>query len=238
MQKTTGLSNPILVVVSFLIIIFCFSKNYDGCLKNLAKIETTKEFRKKVAHNKAVAHFYKSGSKNYVEFRKSLDDIIGEMPNTSVEAFDLKDLSLAVPLFNKAVIHFQLRQPLAAWKSLYVLLKHLDVLDTSVAQRIGLLAIQLMLNLYQPRKAEAIVTLLKVRLCSTDELFGGKVGAEQLDLNLKKSLDLSKMVKPLDQFKWMFRLYEMRSKIMNGKAVMILPEEVSSRNRIQTHESL
>lgn len=204
---------------------FC-SKNYDGCLKSLAKIEATKEIRKKVAHNKAVAHFYKNGLKNYVAFRKSLDDIIGELPNTSVEAFDIKDLSLAVPLFNKAVIHYQLRQPLAAWKSLYVLLKHLDALDTMVAQKIGLLAIQLMLNLYQTKKAEAIITLLKVRLCTTADLFGGK-DINELDLNLEKALDLSDTVKSLDQFKWMFRLYEMRWKVMNGKTVLIPAEEVS-----------
>lgn len=162
--------------------------------------------------------------KNYVEFRKSLDDLIGELPNT--ESFDIKDLSLAVPLFNKAIIHYQLRQPSAAWKSLYVLLRHLDALDTVVAQKIALLGVQLMLNLYQPKKAEAIITLLKVRLGSTADLFGGKTG-DGLNLKLEKPLDLSDTVKSLEQFKWMFRLYEMRSKVMNRKPVVIPPEGVS-----------
>lgn len=189
-------------------------------------MDSAKETRKKVAHNKAVVQFYKNGLKNYVEFRKSLDDIIGDLPNTSVEAFDIKDLSLAVPLFNKAVICYQLRQPLAAWKSLHVLLKHLDAFDTLVAQKIGLLAIQLMLNLNQPKKAEAIITLLKLRLSSTTDLLGGTDEDDELDLTIGKEVNTSHLVKPLDQFRWMFRLYKMRSRIMNGKAVLVPPEEV------------
>lgn len=177
-------------------------------------------------HNKAVVGFYQSGLKNYNEFRKCLDDIIGEMPNLSIQAFDIKDLSLGIPLFNKAVVLFQLRQSLAALKILLVLLKHLDAFDTEFAQKIGLLAIQLVLNLNQPKKAEAIITLLKLRLSTTTDLLTGSDEDDDPNLLLDKNIELSKAHKPLDQFRWMFRLYKMRSKVLNEKSVVIPNEEV------------
>lgn len=188
-------------------------------------MEETKETKKKIQHNKAVAEFYRGGLKEYVKFRKSLDDIIGETPNTNIDAFDLKDLSLVVALFNQAVIAYQLRQSLSAWKIIHVLLKHMDAFDTTVAQKIGLLAIHLMLNLNQPRKAEAIITLLKIRLSTTDLLCGSD-DEEEGDLLLEKNIEKTKTVKCLDEFRWMCRLYKMRSKILNGKIIVVPNEEV------------
>lgn len=190
-------------------------------------MDATKETQRKITHNKAVVQFYKSGLNNYAEFRKCLDDIIGDIPNTSIDAFDIKDLSLAVPLFNKAVICYQLRQPIAAGKCLYVLLKHLDAFDTVFAQKIGLLAIQLMLNMNQPKKADATITLLKLRLSSAADLLTGVDEDDELELPLDKNADTSNTAKSLDEFKWMFRLYKIRSRIMNGRTVVVPIEEVN-----------
>lgn len=203
-----------------------FSDDYDSCLENLSKIKPTKEIERKILHNKAVVEFYRNGLKNYNEFRKCLDDIIGELPNLSVQAFDFKDLSLAIPLYNKAVVLFQLRQPHAALKIILVLLKHLDALDIELAQKIGLLAIQLVLNLNQPKKAEAIITLLKLRLSSSSDLLSGSDEDEESNLSLEKTIKLNRTHKPLNEFRWMFRLYRMRSKVLNEKSVTIPNEEV------------
>lgn len=175
-------------------------------------------------HNKAVVEFYRDDLNNYNEFLKCLDEIIGEMPNLSVQAFDIKDLSLAIPLFNKAVVLFQLRQSQAALKIVLVLLKHLDAFDIELAQKIGLLAIQLVLNLNQPKKAEAIITLLKLRLSSSTDLISDE--DDETNLLLDKNIEASKTLKPLNEFRWMFRLYRMRSKVLNVKSVLIPNEEV------------
>lgn len=201
-----------------------FSQNYESCLEKLSKIKPMKDAEKKILHNKTVVEFYRSGCKSFNEFRKSLDDIIGEMPNMSIQAFDIKDLSLALPLYNKAVVLFQLRQSLASLKIVLVLLRHLDSFDTTLAQKVGLLAIQLVLNLNQPKKAEAIITLLKLRLSSSSDLMSD--GDDEPNLLLEKNIELSKEHKPLDQFRWMFRLYKMRSKVLNEKTVLIPNEEV------------
>lgn len=190
-------------------------------------------------HNKAVVEFYRDDLKNYNEFRKCLDEIIGEMPNLSVQAFDIKDLSLAIPLFNKAVILFQLRQSQAALKILLVLLKHLDAFDVELAQKIGLLAIQLVLNLNQPKKAEAIITLLKMRLSTSTDLLSGSDEDDEPNLLLDKIVEPSiKTVKSLNEFRWMFRLYKMRSKVMNEKSVLIPNEEVSVKKSSFLRETL
>lgn len=148
------------------------------------------------------------------------------MPNLSIQAFDIKDLSLAIPLFNKAVVLFQLRQCMAALKIVLVLLRHLDSFNTTVAQKIGLLAIQLVLNLNQPKKAEAIITLLKLRLSSSTDLLSGSDEDEEPNLLLDKNIEVSREHKSLDEFRWMFRLYKMRSKVLNKKTVLIPNEEV------------
>lgn len=212
------------------------SENYESCLEKLSKIKPTKEIEKKILHNKAVVEFYRSGFKSFHEFRKTLDDIIGEIPNISIQAFDIKDLSLALPLFNKAIVLFQLRQSVASLKIVLVLLKHLDAFDTTVAQRIGLLAIQLVLNLNQPKKAEAIITLLKLRLSTSSDLLIGSEEDDEANLLLEKNIEPIRTAKPLDQFRWMFRLYKMRSRVLNEKSIVIPNEEVSAAFRISVNK--
>lgn len=213
-----------------------FSRYYESCLEKLSKIPATKETEKKIAHNKAVAKYYWSRQKDYNEFHKCLDDIIGEMPNMSIQAFDIKDPSLAIPMFNKAVILFQQRQPMAALKIVLAIFKHLDAFDTEVAQKIGLLAIQLVLNLNQPKKAEAIITLLKLRLSSASDLLSGSDEDEEPNSLLDKTIEPIRTLKPLDEFRWMFRLYKMRSKVLNEKTVLIPNEETPEMLVLKAHQ--
>lgn len=215
-----------------------FRRYYDSCLEKLSKIPATKETEKKIAHNKAVVKFYRSRLRDYNEFHKCLDDIIGEMPNMSIQAFDIKDPSLAIPMFNKAVILSQQRQPMAALKIVLAIFKHLDAFDTEVAQKIGLLAIQLLLNLNQPKKAEAIITLLKLRLSSASDFLTGSDEDEEANLLSDKTIAIepSRTLKPLDEFRWMFRLYTMRSKVLNEKTVLIPNEETPEMLVLKAHQ--
>lgn len=191
---------------------------------------------KKIVHNKAVAEFYQSGLKDHSEFNKCLDGIVGDLPNFNVDVFDIKDLTLVIPLFNKAILLYQLRKPLAALKIIFVLLKHLDALDTTVAERIGLLAIQLMLNLNQPKKAEAIITLLKLRLSSNSDLLTDE-DDELSDLMFEKRTEMVKQTaKPIEEFQWMHRLYKLRSKILNEKPVGVPNEESPEMLVLKAHQ--
>lgn len=179
--------------------------------------------------NKAVAEFYKSDFKRYEQFRQRLNELIGDVSSNNDDVIDIKDIAILIPLFNKSILLYQLRQPLAALKILLVLLRHLDLVEVTVAQRIGLLAINILLNLNQPRKAEAVVELLIARMNACADSMGSDED-ELTDVLLDKSKDTVKPAKPLNHFRWMFRLAKLRSKVMNEKYILIPNEEV-----IDTH---
>lgn len=180
--------------------------------------------------NKAVAEFYKTDFKRYEQFRQRLNELIGDVSSNNDDVIDIKDIAILVPLFNKSILLYQLRQPLAALKILLVLLKHLDLVETTVAHRIGLLAINILLNLNQPRKAEAVIDLLVARLnaCPDSSDFDEDV---DVDLPLDKSKDTVKPAKSLSYYRWMFRLARLRSKVLNGKSILIPNEEVHTSHR-------
>lgn len=175
--------------------------------------------------NKAVAEFYRSDFKRYEPFRQRLNELIGDVSSNNDDVIDIKDIAILVPLFNKSIVLYQLRQPLAALKILLVLLRHLDLVDTCVAQRIGLLAINILLNLNQPRKAEAIIDLLAARMHASVD-FTGSDEDDDIDVLAEKPKDTVKAAKPLNHYRNMFRLAKLRSKVMNHLSVLIPAEEV------------
>lgn len=198
-----------------------FSKNFNECLQNLIKLEATFGCSTKLMQNKAVAEFYKSDFKRYEKFRQSLNELIGDVSADSDEVIEIKDIANLVPLFNKAILLFQLRQPMAALKIILVLLKHLDLVDRPIAQRIGLLAINILLNLNQPKRVHEVIALLRNRL-------RGPLNSpsdDGIDILLKKVPD-PKLVRSLTEFKWMFRWYKLRSDVLNDETISVQGENV------------
>lgn len=174
--------------------------------------------------NKAVAEFYKSDFKRYEQFRQRLNELIGDVSSNNDDVIDIKDIAVLIPLFNKSILLYQMRQPSAALKILLVLLRHLDLVETTVAERIGLLAVNILLNLNQPRKAEAVIDLLVARMIAGTDFIDDDEG---IDVALDKSKDTVRAAQPLNQFRWMFRLAKLRSKVMNQKYTLIPAEEVN-----------
>lgn len=208
------------------------SNNYGICLQSLAKLEIAFGSSTKIMQNKAVAEFFKSDFKRYEQFRQRLNELIGDVSSNNDDVIDIKDIAILIPLFNKSILLYQLRQPLAALKILLVLLRHLDLVEATVAQRIGLLAINILLNLNQPRKAEAVIDLLVARMNACADFMGSDED-EVTDALLDKSKDTVKLAKPLNQFRWMFRLAKLRSKVMNQKYILIPNEEVRMHRNYQ-----
>lgn len=65
------------------------SNNYGTCIQNLVELESSIGVDPCIIHNKAVAEFYKSDFKNYEQFHKVLNQLIGKVwltvPLTSVK---------------------------------------------------------------------------------------------------------------------------------------------------------
>lgn len=155
------------------------------------------------------------------EFLNHLESLIGDTaPNLFNE---IRGQSFATILFNKAILLYHTRQTLRAWKLLRILLKCLNQFDATFVQRIGLLSIEILLNLNQPTKVKEIIDLMTKRLrLRTDSRSGSDTD------DSKKPEDQVKcvVIRNLDYFQWMFRMYKIRAKVMNGTAVTIPLEEV------------
>lgn len=199
------------------------SDDYTACLQSLAKLEIAFGSSTKIMQNKAVAEFYKSEFRRYEQFRQRLNELIGDVSSTSNDdVIDIKDIALLVPLFNKSILLYQLHQPLAALKILLVLLKHLNLVETHVAQRIALLAVTILLNVNQPQKTEAVLDLLTSRLDSSgSDFMGGNNGNDGSTST---------------QFDWMFRLAKFRSKVMNHTSVLIPSEDSPEMVVLKAHQ--
>lgn len=187
----------------------------------------------KLLHNKAVVEFYKSDFKKYEHFQRQLNEIIGRTLEDE-EQVEVKDLSLVAAYFNKAIMLYQLRQPQAALRISLALLKHVDVLDDALAQRVGLLAINLLLTTNQVKKAEAVVELLQAQINASPDVFASDEDDEISSATGKKLEE--KSYKSLDQFKWMFRLYMLRTKLLNDKAIMVPNEETTEMLVLKAHQ--
>lgn len=164
-----------------------------------------------------MAQFYDSGLTNYAEFLRHIDGLV----DTQSQFFDARVQSVAVILFNRAVVLYHTRRPQAAWKAIVMLLRCLHVFDAPFVQRVGLLAIQLMLNMNQPKRVEEVVELINKRLhLKPDPPPTGSDSDEDADAAAKDT------TKSLDQFRWMYRLYKIRARIMNGQHVIVPTELV------------
>lgn len=169
--------------------------------------------------------------------------------------FEIKDINQTIAYYNKALVMFHLRQPKAALKIMLAVMKHIDQLgnslkqqldkyffllmfvlklcntDDSVAQKVGLLTVNLLLNTNQAKKADALIELLQIRLNIKSESL---TSDEDDDLLIGQSKE--KPLKSLEQFKWMFRLYKIRSNVLNGKNILIPSEDTSEISILKAHQ--
>lgn len=84
--------------------------NYAACLSNLTKLETTWTHDSKVAHNKAVAEYYKSDLKKTDLFRKNLNSLRSQPIFSGDEVIGLDDVEQCALYYNHAVVLYHLRQ--------------------------------------------------------------------------------------------------------------------------------
>lgn len=184
-------------------------------------------------HNKAVVEFYKNDFKKFEQFHRQLNEIIGRTLEDE-EQVEIKDFSLVTAYFNKAIILYHLRQPQAALRISLALLKHIDVLENVLAQRVGLLVINLLLTTNQVKKAEAVVELLQTQITACPDAFASDEDDDS-EPSADKKLE-QKSFKNLDQFKWMFRLYMLRTKLLNDKTIVIPSEETTEMLVLKAHQ--
>lgn len=204
---------------------FGCSKNYAACLDGLEKLDVSPEFEVKLQHIKAVATFYNSECRNLKPFEAVLDGIVGNVHDDDAPV-EIKDNCCLVAFFNKAVVLFHVGMPMKALKLLLALLNHIDSLDEEVAKKVCLLTANILLNSNQPKKAEAVLGLLKDRLNATFESLTAADDFDDSDLLLDKESQ-PKIPKNLAEFRWMLRYSLLRCKVLSQQPIIIPAEEVS-----------
>ncbi|KAF0292690.1 Aldose reductase [Amphibalanus amphitrite] len=88
--------------------------NYGNCVQILEKLTADKSCDVKLAHNKAVAEFYKGGLKKTESFQKALKAIFEKAKLRPERLETLEDVDTCVLYYNYAVILYHLRQYRAA----------------------------------------------------------------------------------------------------------------------------
>lgn len=79
-------------------------------MSNLTKLDATWTHDSKVAHNKAVAEFYKSNLKKTDQFRKNLNNLRSQPVWNGDEVVRLDDVEQCALYYNHAVLLFHLKQ--------------------------------------------------------------------------------------------------------------------------------
>lgn len=186
-------------------------KRYENCLKSLTELEDSMGSSTKIQHNKAIVEFYKTNCKTYKNLLEFLLPNISQYEQNSI---DTQNHSISTAAYNVAVIYFHLKKPFAALKVLTPIAKTLEDLDESIASKIGLLMISLLLQTNQISKAGAFLKNLESHL---------RINLDSLSSEENTSID---SLAHVNSFKRMFRLMALLTNIVN-KFNVIVPDDSS-----------
>ncbi|XP_071383819.1 CCR4-NOT transcription complex subunit 10 isoform X1 [Centroberyx affinis] len=132
---------------------------YDESLKHLETLQELNKEDYKIAMNKAVAEFYKSGQSTTGTLKQTLMAMKNQV-HTSVEDIDgLDDVENSLLYYNQAIIHYHMRQyseAISIGEKLYQFLEPFE----KFAQAVCFLLVDLYLLTFQPEKALHLLAVL------------------------------------------------------------------------------
>ncbi|XP_029593565.1 CCR4-NOT transcription complex subunit 10 isoform X2 [Salmo trutta] len=134
--------------------------NYEESLKHLGKLQELNKEDYKIALNKAIAEFYKSGQTTTCTLKQTLIAMKNQV-HTSMEDIDgLDDVENSLLYYNQAIIHYHMRQyseAIAIGERLYQFLEPFEKFALAVC----FLLVDLYLLTYQPEKALHLLAVLE-----------------------------------------------------------------------------
>ncbi|XP_052367932.1 CCR4-NOT transcription complex subunit 10-like isoform X1 [Oncorhynchus keta] len=135
--------------------------NYEDSLKHLGKLQELNKEDYKIALNKAIAEFYKSGQTTTCTLKQTLIAMKNQV-HTSMEDIDgLDDVENSLLYYNQAIIHYHMRQyseAIAIGERLY---HFLEPFEEKFALAVCFLLVDLYLLTYQPEKALHLLAVLE-----------------------------------------------------------------------------
>ncbi|XP_073727992.1 CCR4-NOT transcription complex subunit 10 isoform X3 [Misgurnus anguillicaudatus] len=137
------------------------AENYDESLKHLDNLQELNKEDYKIAMNKAVAEFYKSGQTTTSTLKHALMTLKNQMHTTVDDIDGLDDVENSILCYNQAVIHYHMRQyseAVAIGEKLY---QFLEPFEETFAQSVCFLLVDLYLLTFQPEKALHLLAMLE-----------------------------------------------------------------------------
>uniref|UniRef100_A0A8K9UW25 CCR4-NOT transcription complex subunit 10 n=1 Tax=Oncorhynchus mykiss TaxID=8022 RepID=A0A8K9UW25_ONCMY len=135
--------------------------NYEESLKHLGKLQELNKEDYKIALNKAIAEFYKSGQTTTCTLKQTLIAMKNQV-HTSMEDIDgLDDVENSLLYYNQAIIHYHMRQyseAIAIGERLY---QFLEPFEEKFALAVCFLLVDLYLLTFQPEKALHLLAVLE-----------------------------------------------------------------------------
>ncbi|XP_062847513.1 CCR4-NOT transcription complex subunit 10 isoform X2 [Trichomycterus rosablanca] len=136
------------------------SGKYDEALKQLENLQDLNKDDHKIAMNKAVTEFYKSGQTTTSTLKQTLM-MIKNQAHSAVEDIDgLDDVENSILYYNQAVIHYHMRQYLEAISIGEKLYQFLEPFE-KFAQAVCFLLVDLYLLTFQPEIALHLLAVLE-----------------------------------------------------------------------------
>uniref|UniRef100_A0A668AX59 CCR4-NOT transcription complex subunit 10 n=1 Tax=Myripristis murdjan TaxID=586833 RepID=A0A668AX59_9TELE len=133
---------------------------YDESLKHLETLQELNKEDYKIAMNKAIAEFYKSGQTTTGTLKHTLMAMKNQV-HTSVEDIDgLDDVENSLLYYNQAIIHYHMRQYSEAISIGEKLYQFLEPFEEKFAQAVCFLLVDLYLLTFQPEKALHLLAVL------------------------------------------------------------------------------
>ncbi|XP_035247999.1 CCR4-NOT transcription complex subunit 10 isoform X1 [Anguilla anguilla] len=137
------------------------SGNYDDSVKHLEALQELNKEDYKIAMNKAIGEFYKSGQTTTDTLKQTLLAMKNQV-HTAVEDIDgLDDVENSILYYNQAIVHYHLRQYSEAIVIGEKLYQFLEPFEEKFAQAVCLLLVDLYLLTFQPEKALHLLAVLE-----------------------------------------------------------------------------
>ncbi|XP_076844614.1 CCR4-NOT transcription complex subunit 10 isoform X1 [Brachyhypopomus gauderio] len=137
------------------------SGNYDESLRQLESLQELNKEDYKIAMNKAVAEFFRSGQTTTGTLRQTLMTIKKQM-HSAVEDIDgFDDVENSILYYNQAIIYYHMRQYSEAISIGEKLYQFLEPFEEKFAQAVCFLLVDLYLLTFQPEKALHLLAVLE-----------------------------------------------------------------------------
>ncbi|KAM7382356.1 hypothetical protein PAMP_002088 [Pampus punctatissimus] len=133
---------------------------YDDSVKHLEALQERNKEDYKIAMNKSIVEFYKSGQTTTGNLKQTLMAMKNQVHTSSEDVDGLDDVENSLLYYNQAIIHYHMRQYSEAISIGEKLYQFLEPFEEKFAQAVCFLLVDLYLLTFQPEKALHLLAVL------------------------------------------------------------------------------